>query len=325
MIRVTVIAGAVVIVATLSLSLGAVALSPSEVVSALLGGGDAQGSFAVTKLRLPRFLMCLLAGVAFGVAGAIFQALFGNPLASPDLIGITGGASVAAVTALLFLDLSGFALSAAALVGGLVVAAVIYVLSWRAGVAGHRFVLIGVAIAFAVHAALGFLLTRADVRDAQTALVWMVGSVGGTRWVEVGVAAASVAVMLPLVWLVARPLRVLQLGDDTARALGLGVERSRLAVLAVAVALAAGATAVVGPIAFVAFVCGPVARRLFPRAGLALVASGAIGALVVSGADVVAQHALPGDIQVPVGIITGLIGGPYLLWLLATQRSRGVA
>ena len=317
------LAVSLIFVVAASLTIGSVGLSLAEVASSLVGNGDAQSTFVVVKLRLPRVIMCLLAGCAFGVAGALCQALFANPLASPDLIGITSGSSAAAVAAILLFDLSGFAVSAAALVGGLVVAGCVYVLAWRSGVSGHRFVVIGVAVAFVVHGLLGFLLTRADVRDAQSALVWMVGSVGGTRWIEVGVAAASIGLLLPCVALLAKPLRMLQLGDDTARALGLRVEGARAAVLVVAVALAAGATAAVGPIAFVAFVCGPIARRLFPGGGLALIGSGAVGAALVAAADLVAQHGVPGGVQLPVGIVTGLVGGPYLLWLLATQRAQG--
>lgn len=318
-----VLLGAVLVIAALSLAVGAYSVSLPDLLATLAGQGNSKNEFIVLRLRLPRLTMAVLAGLAFALAGALFQALLGNPLASPDLIGITGGASVAAVFAILVLGLSGFAVSGFAFVGALVVASTIYLLSWRQGIAGYRFVLVGIGIAFMVQAALGYLLTRADVRDAQGALVWMVGSLSGTLWTEVAVAAISVGVLVPAVIVLAPKLRMLQLGDDTARGLGVRVDLSRVLLLAVAVALAAVATASVGPIAFVAFVAGPIARRLVP--GTSLVPSALVGVLLVSTADFVSQHLLPGGVQVPVGIITGAIGAPYLLWLLATRRSRGEA
>ena len=318
-----VLLGAVLVIAALSLAVGAYSVSLPDLLATLAGQGSSKNEFIVLRLRLPRLTMAVLAGLAFALAGALFQALLGNPLASPDLIGITGGASVAAVFAILVLGLSGFAVSGFAFVGALVVASTIYLLSWRQGIAGYRFVLVGIGIAFMVQAALGYLLTRADVRDAQGALVWMVGSLSGTLWTEVAVAAISIGVLVPAVIVLAPKLRMLQLGDDTARGLGVRVDLSRVLLLAVAVALAASATASVGPIAFVAFVAGPIARRLVP--GTSLVPSALVGVLLVSTADFVSQHLLPGGVQVPVGIITGAIGAPYLLWLLATRRSRGEA
>ena len=320
------ILGAVtVVLAALSLAVGAYSVSLPDLVATLLGQGQGKDNFIVLQLRLPRLTMAILAGLAFAVAGALFQSILGNPLASPDLIGITSGASVSAVFAILVLGLSGFAVSGFAFAGALVVAASIYLLSWRSGIAGYRFVLVGIGIAFMVQATLGYLLTRADVRDAQGALIWMVGSLSGTRWVEVAVAAIVIGALLPLVALLARRLTTLQLGDDLARGLGLRVDLSRVALLAVAVGLAAAGTAAVGPVAFVAFVAAPIARRTVRTGSLALVPSALVGVVLVVGADFVSQHLLPGGVQVPVGIITGAIGAPYLLWLLATNRSRGEA
>jgi iron complex transport system permease protein len=322
---VVVLAGIVVVLAALSLAVGAYSVSLPDLVGTLFGQGRGRDNFIVLQLRLPRLTMGMLAGLAFAVAGALFQSLLGNPLASPDLIGITGGASISAVFAILVLGLSGFAVSGFAFVGALVVATTIYVLSWRSGIAGYRFVLVGIGIAFMVQASLGYLLTRADVRDAQGALVWMVGSLSGTRWVEVAVAAIVIGALIPIVAVLSRRLTTLQLGDDLARGLGLRVDLSRVLLLAVAVGLAAAGTAAVGPIAFVAFVSAPIARRIVRTGSLALVPSALVGIVLVVGADFVSQHLLPGGVQVPVGIITGAIGAPFLLWLLATNRSRGEA
>ena len=314
---------AVLVMSALSLAVGAYSVSLPDLLATLVGQGDSKNEFIILRLRLPRLTMAVLVGLSFALAGALFQSLLGNPLASPDLIGITTGASASAVFAILVLGLSGFAVSGFAFAGALVVASTIYLLSWRSGIAGYRFVLVGVGIAFMVQSMLGYLLTRADVRDAQGALVWMVGSLSGTLWAEVAVAAISIGILIPVVVLLAPQLRMLQLGDDTARGLGVRVNVARVLLLGVAVALAACATAAVGPIAFVAFVAGPIARRLVP--GISLVPSALIGVLLVVTADFASQHLLPGGTQVPVGIITGAIGAPYLLWLLATRRSRGEA
>ncbi len=316
------LAAALLGVAALSMTLGAFDISPADVVRVLLGGGEGIERFVVIDLRLPRLTLGLLVGAAFGVAGAVFQTVLGNPLASPDIIGINHGASVAAVAGLLVLGVTGAAVSLMAFGGALAVAGAIYLLAWRGGVTGHRFVLIGVAVGFMASAILNYLLTRSDVRDAQSALVWMVGSLGSADWTEIAVTAVALAVLLPAAAALAGSLRALQLGDDAATGLGVRAERARLWLLVAAVGLAAVATAAAGPVAFVALVSAPIARRMVGTGGLALVPAALTGALVVTLSDLVAQHLLPGDIQAPVGVVTGAIGAPYLLWLLAVSDRR---
>ncbi len=312
---------AVLVIATAaaSLAVGAYTLSVPDLFQTLIGQGSGGDNVIVFRLRLPRVVLGVLAGAAFGVAGALFQTLLRNDLASPDIIGISGGASVAAVTAILLFSASGATVAVSAFTGALLVATVIYLLAWRDGVSGYRFVLIGIGVAFLGQSALGYLLTRGEVRDASQALIWMVGGVGGATWPEIMVLAIALTVLLPLVAVFAKQLRILQLGDATAGALGIRPERTRLFVLAVAVALCAVATAFVGPLAFVAFVSAPIARRMTRNGSLALVPSALVGAALVLGADFIAQHALGGNVQVPAGIITGILGAPYLLWLLASR------
>lgn len=320
-----VLALVLVVLFVASLTLGSYSISPANLIATLTGSGESGDRFIVLGLRLPRATVAVLVGVAFALAGALFQSLLGNPLASPDILGVTGGASAAAVTALLVLGLSGPAVAASAGGGALLVAAAIYLLSWRAGVHGYRFVLVGVAVSFLVEAMLGYLLTRADVRDAQSALVWLVGSLSGARWEDAALVALGLAVLLPVLMLLTPHLLVLQLGDDTATGLGVRAAPARTMALALAVAMAALGTAAVGPIAFVAFVSAPIARRIV-RDGLALGASALVGAIIVLASDLAGQHLLPGGLQVPAGIITGAVGAPYLLWLLArAQRSGGLA
>jgi iron complex transport system permease protein len=312
-IVVAVLASLALAIAAVSLCVGAYTIGVPRVVLALLGLGDEGDSFVVLQLRAPRLVLGILTAVAFATAGALFQSVLRNPLASPDLIGVSGGASFAAVFAILVLGWS----------GALTVAAAIYLLASRGGLSGFRFVLIGIAVAFMVTAALNFLITRADVTDARVAIVWLVGSLGGARWAEIVTVAVALAVLLPLTAIAAPRLRILQLGDDSATGLGVPAARARLVLIALAVALVAVGTAAAGPIAFVAFVSAPIARRLVGTGGLSLVPSALVGVVVVTASDFVAQHAL-GAVQVPVGVVTGVVGAPYLLWLLGTAgRSRG--
>ncbi|NYG55474.1 iron chelate uptake ABC transporter family permease subunit [Nocardioides perillae] len=316
--------GLLVVMATVSLAalvLGDYRLTPVQVAQALLGG-EGPARFVVVDLRLPRLLLGLLVGVAFGLAGALFQSVLRNPLASPDVIGVTQGASAGAVAALLLAGAGGATVSLAALGGGAAVGLLLYAVAWRAGMTGHRFVLAGIGVSYLCASVVGYLLTRSDVREAQAALLWMTGSTAQATWPLVAVLAVALAALVPLVALVARGLGLLLLGDDLAGGLGLRTETVRALVVALGVALAAVATAAAGPVAFVAFVAAPVARRLLGDGGLGLVPAALVGAALVVGADVVAQHLLPADLAVPVGVVTGVVGGPYLVWLLATGHGR---
>lgn len=310
-------------IAALSLCVGAYAISVSEVVRILLGQGEGIEELVVTRFRLPRLVMGVLVGVAFALSGALFQSILDNPLASPDIVGVTWGASFAAVYAILVLGAGGAAVSGSAFAGALVVALAIYLIAWRGGVTGYRFVLIGIGAAFMANAAVYYLLTRSDVRDAQSAMVWLVGSLSSSRWSEIAVTAAALALLLPLTALLASRLRALQLGDDTATGLGVRAERARMGLLVTAVALAAVGTAAAGPVAFVGFVSAPIARRLDGTGGLALVPAALVGIVVVTASDFVALHLLSGDVQLPVGVVTGAVGASYLLWLLASSGRSG--
>jgi iron complex transport system permease protein len=308
--------------ASLALLLGDSELSPAEVLAALTGQGSPQAEFVVNRLRLPRVAAAAIAGAGFGLAGALFQSTLRNALASPDILGISAGASFAAVGAMLVLGLDGALVSLAAFAGALVIAVLMWALAWRGGLAGYRFVLIGVGLQAMVTSALGWMITRADVREASEALVWMVGGVASIRWPDISIAAVTTLVLIVAVGWYGRRMPVLQLDDDTARSLGVDAARSRFGMILLGVALVAIATALAGPVAFVALVSAPIARSLVGTGVAALAASTFVGAALVVVADVVAQHGLAG-VQVPVGIVTGLIGAPYLLWLIASGNRRG--
>jgi iron complex transport system permease protein len=309
------------VVVCVSLSVGDFNLPLPDVVRALTGNGSRSATFVVTELRLPRVLTGVLVGIAFGLSGAIFQTLIRNPLASPDIIGITSGASFGAVVCIILLGLSGVAVSGGAFVGALVTAALIYVLAWKNGVHGYRLVLVGIGMAAILSSAISYLMVRAELYTAQEALVWLTGSLNGGSWSTVLTLAWCSAVLVPLGLVLGRPLRMLQLGDDPASSLGVMIERSRLALIIVGVALASVATAAGGPIGFVAFVSAPIARRLTGHTSLALVPAALVGALVVTVSDFAAQHAT--GVQFPVGVVTGIVGAPYLLWLLMHTNRGG--
>ncbi|MDP2772213.1 MAG: iron chelate uptake ABC transporter family permease subunit, partial [Nocardioides sp.] len=235
-------------------------------------------------------------------------------------------ASAGAVAALLLGGVTGFWLSVSAFAGGAAVGLLLYAVAWRGGVTGYRFVLSGIGVAYVCTSIVGYLLTRSDVQEAQAALLWMTGSVAQADWPLVTTLAVAVAVLVPLVLLVARGLDLLLLGDEQAAGLGLRPELTRAAVIALGVALACVATAAAGPVAFVALIAAPVARRLLGDGSLALVQSALVGVVLVVGADLVAQHVLPAllpiQFSVPVGVVTGAVGGPYLIWLMVAGRTR---
>ncbi|MEV7428582.1 MULTISPECIES: iron chelate uptake ABC transporter family permease subunit [unclassified Nocardioides] len=306
-----------------ALMLGDYRLSAAEVVRTLAGSDEGAARFIVMDLRLPRLVLGILVGVAFGLAGALFQSVLRNPLASPDVIGISQGASAGAVTALLVVgSASGVVVPLSALAGGALVGLLLYAVAWRGGMTGHRFVLAGIGVAYVCTSLIGYLLTRSDVKEAQVALLWMTGSLGQADWPLVRTLAVAVVVLVPLVACVARGLSLLLLGDEQAGSLGLRPEVTRACVVGLGVALACVATAAAGPVAFVAFIAAPVARRLLGDGTLALLQSALVGVVLVVGADVVAQHLLPADLSVPVGVVTGAVGGPYLIWLMASGRTR---
>ncbi len=316
-----VLSALLVVAFCVSISVGDFTVPLSDVVAAVFGFGSDDADFIVRTLRLPRALTGVLVGVAFGLSGAIFQTLARNPLASPDIIGIDAGAGAAAVFCIIILDTTAGITALGALGGALVAALAIYVLAWRSGVSPYRLVLVGIGVAAVLTAVTQYLLTRAEIFEAQRAVVWLTGSLNGRGWDDVRTGLVAVVVLVPALALLLRSLRMMQLGDDAAKGLGVRVERDRLLLVLVAVAFAALATAAAGPIIFVAFVAGPIARRL-TNDPLAIWTSALVGALVVVLSDILARR-LFAPTELPVGVITGIVGAPYLLWLLARTNRAG--
>ena len=305
-------------VAVLSLVVGDYPLTVPEAIKTLFGGGSQRDHYVVFEVRLPRLTMATLAGVGLAASGAIMQALLRNPLASPELLGITGGASVAAVTGTLVLGVSGITLVGLAFVGGLVIAAVLLVAAAREGSSSYRIVLAGVGIAFVCVAITGFLMKRTQLNEAQMALRWMTGSLEATSWSNALVLGIVLALALPCTAVMHRALQPLELGDAQAGALGVAVHRARTGLLVLGVLMAAAVTAFVGPIAFVALAAPAITRSLVGRGSAAITASAILGGALLALSDIVAQHAL--GAAVPVGVVTGIVGAAYLLWLLARAK-----
>lgn len=324
--RLLLVAGALVAAAVLAfcleLTTGDIGIAPADVLVALSGSADAATTFVVLELRLPRALVGALAGMAFGVSGALFQSMTRNPLASPDIIGVTQGASLAAVAGLVGGAGSGLGIPLTALLGGVVAAAALYVLAWRRGTTGYRIVLVGIGIAGVCASLTNYLLMKADIYQAQQALFWLVGNLSGRDTTHIRPVLIGVAVLVPLVIGLHRWLVALVLGDDTARGLGVPVQLARLAVVFAGVGLVAVATSAAGPVAFVALIAPQVAARLARLPSPPPLTSGLVGLLMVLACDLVARHAMPGT-ELPVGVVTGVVGGPFLLWLLARVNRTG--
>ncbi|NUH67140.1 iron chelate uptake ABC transporter family permease subunit [Sulfitobacter sp. S0837] len=307
----------------LTLSCGRGCLSPEQVLLALTGAPGAEGAFVVAELRLPRSVLGLLAGVSFGLGGVAFQTMLRNPLASPDIIGISASAGAAAVFAIVILSLDGWLVSLVAVAAGLGVAVLIWALSARGGGAGARLILIGIGVSAMLDSVTAYLLLEAPAWDRAEAMRWLTGSLNGAQLTQALPVAGSLLLFGGLLACTARNLEVLRLGDDTAEALGVNPDRTRLRVTLAAVGLVAIATAATGPIAFVAFLSGPIAARLLPGSKGLLWAAGLVGAVLVIVGDFIGQFLLPA--RLPVGVVTGAVGAPFLLYLIIRVNKNGGA
>jgi ABC-type enterobactin transport system permease subunit len=309
-----------VLLSAVSLGRGDFPIGVPDVLRTLVGLGEGTNDFIVLQLRAPRVAVGLLVGLALGIAGAVFQTFARNPLASPDTLGITMGASVGAVGAIVLSGgaLGGLGIPLAALLGALLTGVLLFLLAWRAGIDGYRLVLVGIALWSFGSALVDWLLTNAEIYDAASAYVWITGSLNARTWDHAIPLAVALAALLPLALAASRVLGVLQFGDDTARGLGVRLQGAQAAVVLIAVGCVAFAVSAAGPITFVALVVPQIAVRLVRGARPPLLASGLLGGVLVVGADLVTRTVLPEAL--PVGILTAVLGAPYLLWLLVRGR-----
>ena len=293
-----------------------------DVVIRVLRGENIQGAtFAIATLRLPRMLSGLLVGIAFGIAGNTFQTMLRNPLASPDIIGVTSGSSVAAVFCILVLGLSGPAVSIISVISGLLVSMLIYLLSKDISFSGSRLILIGIGIQAMLQAAISFLLLKASQYDVPGAMRWLSGSLNGMTMKGIPTLFIVVMVFGIISLLFTKYLQVLELGDEFATTLGIRLNLVRIILILSAVFLIAFATSTTGPIAFVAFLAGPIASKIVGRGSSNVLASGLVGALLVLSSDMIGQYVF--STRFPVGVITGMLGAPYMLFLLICINRRG--
>jgi len=304
-----------VLVSLVALGIGSFQVSVPDVVRALLGEGPEQVR-TVVQWRLSRVVLAVLVGFGLGVSGAVMQSLTRNPLGSPDVIGFGTGAYTGALLAIVFVSASQAVTVPAALVGGMVTALLIYLLAYRRGVHGLRLIVVGIAVTAMLTAANGYLLLHTTLWRAQMAAIWGAGSINGLDWGDVRLVGITTLVALPFVLVLGRSLQQLELGDDAAAQLGVAVEPVRLALLLLSVALVAVSTAVAGPITFVALAAPHLARSVLRVSGVHLVPAGLTGAIVLLVCDVVGQHVLA-PVILPVGLVTVVLGGAYLAWLLA--------
>ncbi|HWJ63976.1 MAG TPA: iron chelate uptake ABC transporter family permease subunit [Acidimicrobiales bacterium] len=318
-----VLAAVVVVGMAWSVSVGDFPIPIGDVVKEISGiGGTTDSDFIIHTLRLPRVLTGILVGFAFGVSGQIFQRMVRNPLASPDILGLSSGAALGAVFSIVILESGTISATGAALIGSVCTVIAIYLLAIKQGISSYRLVLVGIGITALLDAGVEYLLTRAELNDAHRATVWLTGSLNGRGWEFVRPLTLALAILVPVAMACTRNLRVLELGDDTASALGVSLRRSKLGLTLSGAGLAAAATAAAGPVGFVALVAPQIARRLVGERAVGIVPAGLVGAAVMVFADLIARRVFS-PTELPVGVITAVVGAPYLLWLLARANKIG--
>ncbi len=315
------LATATITMTCLALTTGDANVDLGQVWAALTNAPDA--GFARTIIiewRLPRALAAVIFGAALGASGAVFQSVTRNPLASPDVIGFTTGSYTGALLIITSIGGSYLAIAGGALIGGIATATIVYLLAWRGGVQGFRLIVIGIAISAILGSLNTWMILTADLGAAINAAVWGTGTLDRVAWDHVALGAAVICVLLVSLGPLLPSLRQMELGDDIAQATGVRVELVRLIVVILGVALIATVTAAAGPIAFVALAAPQISRRLVRSAGIAIVSATLTGAFLLVTADYAAQHLLPTPL--PVGVITVIIGGGYLIWLLIHETRR---
>ncbi|MFQ3544488.1 iron chelate uptake ABC transporter family permease subunit [Halobacillus rhizosphaerae] len=294
-----------------------------DVIRVLLGEQIQGATFAIQTIRLPRMLSGLFAGFAFGIAGNTFQTMLRNPLANPNVIGITTGSSAAAVFCIIILQASNTIVSIASVAGGLITVLLLYIFSRtkRSSFSIGRLILVGIGIQAMLNAVISYLLLVGGEQDIPAALRWLSGSLNGIRVEDVTPLIMAVLICAPIVVLFGKHLSILELGEQTATTLGVHTDQARMALILSSVCMIALATAVTGPIAFVAFLAGPIAKRLVGVGFSNAIPAGLVGVNLVLGADLMGQFAF--EVRYPVGIITGMIGAPYLIYLLIRMNQKG--
>ncbi|MGW8483015.1 FecCD family ABC transporter permease [Microbacterium sp. NPDC055903] len=310
-----------VVVGVFALAQGDSTFSPGEVVLTLLGFGDPKAELVILEWRLPRVLAGVVFGAALGIGGAVFQSLTRNPLGSPDVIGFDAGAYTGALLMITMVSAGTATTAVGALAGGATTALLVYLLAFRRGFQGFRLIIVGIAVASMLASVNTWIILNAELNIALLASAWGAGSLNLVTADQVAIASAIILPLAVAVGLLADRMHLLELGDDTASALGVRTGRVRLALIVLGVGLTAAVTAMAGPIAFISLAAPQIARRLTGSASVTLTASAAVGALLLVASDLLAQR-LFAPTQLPVGIVTVCLGGVYLVWLLIQEARR---
>lgn len=304
-----------------ALCYGTLHITPLQVWHALCGEGPPGFITVIGQWRAPRVAMALVLGAGLGVSGAVFQSAVRNPLGSPDVVGFNTGAFTGALVVIILFNGDYYQIAAGALLGGIAAAALVWLLAWRQGIVGFRLIIVGIGVGAMLSALNSWLIISASLESAMSAALWGAGSLNGMTWAKGQPALLVVPLTLVVVLLAGRRLQLMEMGDDSARALGVNAASSRLWLMLGGIILTAVATATAGPVAFIALAAPQIARRLTASCAVPLFSAATTGALLLLAADVIAQHAFDG-IQLPVGAVTVSIGGLYLIWLLIRESRR---
>ncbi|HWJ78820.1 MAG TPA: iron chelate uptake ABC transporter family permease subunit [Niallia sp.] len=302
------------------LMLGNTIYPVSDVINVLLGEKVRGASFAVGTIRFPRMVAGVFAGFAFGISGHVFQTMLRNPLANPNVIGITAGSSAAAVFCIIVLHASNAFVSLASIIGGLATVLVIFLLSKGTSFSIGRLILIGIGIQAMLDAVVSYLLLIGQHHDVPTAMRWLSGSLNGSKMENLYPLMITVLILTPVIISFGRRLDMLELGEQMATSLGINTNKTRLMLIISSVLIIALATATTGPIAFVAFLAGPIAKRLVGVGFSTLIPAGLVGIILVLASDLIGQFAFVA--RYPVGVITGILGAPYLILLLIRMNRK---
>ena len=308
--------------AVVALGTGSSMISPWRVMHTLLGQGDVTETLIINTFRLPRVLMAIMVGLGLGIAGVIMQGLVRNPLASPDVLGVTDGASFVAVAIITLFagSISMFMMPAFVFAGGVITVMAIYFIAWNDGVAPRRMILIGIGMASLLTAARTVMMTQSSIDKTAAAQVWLSGSLNTANWQQVQILSIWYLLLIPFLILAMRSLTAQSLGDDVAKGLGSRLTPERFGLIMLSTALATGSVAFCGSIGFVGLMAPHITRRLVGNVPeLLLPGAAMVGALLVVVSDLTGRMVLA-PLEVPVGIFTACIGGPYFIYLLVKKK-----
>ncbi len=311
----------IIAMAVFSLVYGDKIYSLDTVFRVIIGENIQGASFSVGRLRLPRMLIGIMAGASFGIAGNTFQTMLRNPLASPDIIGISSGCSVSAVFCILVLHLSGGIVSIISVAFGLLISLIIYMLSRGTGFSGGRLILIGIGVQAITNAMVSYMILKSTQYNVPSALRWLSGSLNGMSMKDVPIILSVLVIFGGISIVLTKYIQILELGDELATTLGININILRVVLIVCSVVLIAFATAITGPIAFVSLLAGPIAIKLTGSSSANAFSAALVGAILVLAGDIIAQFAF--TTRFPVGVITGMIGAPYMLILLIYANKRG--